>query len=105
MGVKHRALHEFLSQIFSDGVVLSNYYIRDLQNKQVQLDEWIPRHNLAFEFHGEQHYKNFFVKSLTQQKERDEYRREVCSKLGITLLEIPYWWDMKEGNTSEICNL
>lgn len=73
----------------------------------VELDIWIPGLNLAFEYHGihepffinvgEQHFKDSLKSSLKEQKQRDLSRRTQCKKLGITLIEIPYWWNHKEG--------
>lgn len=46
---------------------------------------------------GPQHYRHTFNKSLEAQKARDEFRRKQCENLGITLIEVPYWWDQREG--------
>lgn len=45
---------------------------------------------------GVQHYRDSYNKDLTQQQSRDILRRSECSKAGITLIEIPYWWDESE---------
>lgn len=75
--------------------------------KSMELDIYSPTLKLAFEYHGEQHYQqmesgtNFsFVHLLEAQfntamvRERDQEKRAACSKEGITLIEVPYWWDM-----------
>lgn len=46
---------------------------------------------------GFQHYRKGFNTDLNSQRARDEERRMKCKKSGITLIEIPYWWDLKKG--------
>lgn len=29
----------------------------------------------------------------SQSKEKDVEKRQACEQAGITLIEIPYWWD------------
>lgn len=82
----------------------------------VEIDIYIPDFKLAFEYHGMQHYKQFFMDNIEEQKvdfpqfvcswikRRDEYRRVMCKHLGITLIEIPYWWDKNEGSCIVKCN-
>jgi hypothetical protein len=43
-------------------------------------------------FKGEQHYKSLYL-NVQLQKERDILKKEACKSFGITLIEIPYWWD------------
>lgn len=45
---------------------------------------------------GEQHYKDIDITLNTLLKKRqeiDQLKREICKKEGITLIEVPYWWD------------
>lgn len=39
-----------------------------------------------------------FNSSMQEQRVRDNYRRDLCKSLGITLIEIPYWWKGERGN-------
>jgi len=59
-----------------------------------QLDIFIPRLNLAFEYQGEQHYYDCtgFIAAEVQHR-RDEEKAKLCSTMGINLIVIPYWWD------------
>ena len=61
----------------------------------MELDIFLPTENLAFEYQGEQHYYNlYFMRTdWLQQKQRDKQKKEACNENGITLIEIPYWWD------------
>lgn len=33
---------------------------------------------------------------------RDAEKREACKKFGITLIEVPYWWDYKKESIVEL---
>jgi len=65
--------------------------------QKIQLDIYLPRHLLAFEYHGEQHFNNAY--NFGPQwiyQERDEHKRLACKEKGITLIEIPFWWDFQK---------
>ena len=53
----------------------------------LELDFYCPKLNIAFEFQGEQHYKNISVfhtlESLEQSKHRDLTKRSLCNQHGI----------------------
>jgi hypothetical protein len=64
---------------------------------KMSFDAYLPNLKLAFEYQGEQHYgrhgiQRFNAKGLAI---RDEQRRQACARNGITLIEIPYWWDQQ----------
>lgn len=46
---------------------------------------------------GMHHYRDSFQDRIIIQQQRDILRRSECKKHGITLIEIPYWWDEREG--------
>jgi len=49
--------------------------------------------NLAFEYQGYHHFQSqnaFGDLGLIQN--RDEEKRRACKSQGITLVEVPYWW-------------
>lgn len=49
---------------------------------------------IAFEYQGEQHYYDIYsLGNRWHQKQRDEEKRNLCLEKGITLIEVPYWWD------------
>jgi len=59
----------------------------------VIFDIFIPSLKLAFEYQGQQHYHNHKVfGEVTPITQRDDSRRQACASLGMTLLEVPYWW-------------
>eukprot|EP01118_Nematostelium_gracile_P008062 TRINITY_DN2649_c0_g1_i2.p1 TRINITY_DN2649_c0_g1~~TRINITY_DN2649_c0_g1_i2.p1 ORF type:complete len:817 (-),score=149.57 TRINITY_DN2649_c0_g1_i2:621-2738(-) len=62
--------------------------------ERMELDIFVQHLNLAFEYQGQQHYED--VHALGHHKyyqERDQEKRKACHSKGITLIEIPYWWD------------
>ena len=65
----------------------------------MRLDIFLPKELLAFEYQGEQHYHDVYaLGNLWIQKEKDKEKRIACKENGITLIEIPYWWDFKKSS-------
>lgn len=74
---------------------------------KMELDVYIEDLKLAFEYQGEQHYKSLYWagRHLETQRRKDEEKRQACKKVmlraevhlfvknGVTLVEVPYWWD------------
>jgi len=65
----------------------------------IQYDIFIPSLSIAFEYQGEYHYYDISVfqpdgsKSLQQIRQRDLIKEQLSIANGITLFQIPYWWD------------
>jgi hypothetical protein len=38
------------------------------------------------------------TESFIDLKSRDKQKTELCKKQGITLIEVPYWWDRKSSS-------
>jgi hypothetical protein len=68
-------------------------WLVDQEGKQRVLDGYSEEMQLAFEYHGVQHFEHtkFFHthKTLEQQQVRDAFVREACAAAGVVLLEIP----------------
>jgi hypothetical protein len=84
--------------IFTLQEIQENYHHPELQHNEsgrpMELDIFLPKERLAFEYQGEQHYHDIYLLgSAWNQKERDEEKRILCREKKITLIEIPYWWD------------
>ena len=69
----------------------------------LELDGYCEKLQMAFEYHGEQHYKycpRFFHKKgkyvFEEQKERDKLKIELCIKNNIKLIIIPYCYDYQD---------
>jgi len=62
----------------------------------IQLDLYLPKISLALEYQGEQHYFDVFRYAPHKHYEyRDIQKRSQCMDIGLTLIEVPYWWDCK----------
>lgn len=77
-------------------------WLIDAAGKQRILDGYSETLQLAFEYHGVQHFEHvtFFhtQKSLEQQQTRDAFVRDACAAAGVLLLEIP---PLQDGYTQE----
>jgi hypothetical protein len=65
-------------------------------NKNLELDCYNARMNLALEYNGQQHYRYtpYFhgdKKNFYSQVHRDDWKRKKCRENGVTLVEVPYW--------------
>jgi hypothetical protein len=56
---------------------------------------FVPELSLALEYQGESHYKDNIFGSSERRSHCDLEKKEMCAKYGITLVEIPHWWDSK----------
>ena len=70
-------------------------WLRNERGHWMELDGFAPALNLAFEYHGVQHYKrsHFFHGSEEEfrLRQRDDRKRlAACKKRGITLIEVPF---------------
>ena len=60
----------------------------------MQLDVFVPKLSLGFEYQGEQHYFDVYqMGAQWRYVERDEQKRKACKENRISLIEVPYWWD------------
>jgi hypothetical protein len=62
---------------------------------RLELDGYCEELKLAFEYDGEQHYKEIEhwndIRSLDSRQQYDELKTDLCKNAGITLIRIPYW--------------
>ena len=62
----------------------------------LELDMYNASEKLACEYSGIQHYKYVpfmhrnNIENFHKQQKRDELKRNICKKLGIRLIEVPY---------------
>ncbi|MDC0556926.1 zinc-ribbon domain-containing protein [Candidatus Poseidoniaceae archaeon] len=94
------ALFEIVKKLYPDDEILFDYKHPELifpSGWRMELDIWLPRIQLALEYQGQQHYDSSYWHESTDrfesQQKRDEEKRIECGKIGITLVEIPYWWE------------
>lgn len=73
------------------------WLINPITNRPLELDGYNDELKLAFEYNGIQHYKkNIYSKTkeiLNNQFYRDNIKKNVCDKLNIKLIIIPYKYD------------
>jgi hypothetical protein len=95
-GLGERVCRTFFEQVFR-AKFPATYprWLINKENNQMELDGYCKSLRLAFEHHGEQHYslKTPYVKTEEQLRKRqadDKLKRELCSKKGVVLIEIPH---------------
>lgn len=83
--------------------------LRKMFNSKFELDGYCQELKLAFEYHGEQHYKviSYFCmteQDLMQRKKDDTKKKRICKKNKINLIVIPYKKMYKNNEISFIYN-
>jgi len=67
------------------------------------LDIFVPSLNLAFEYHGYQHYHHHKIfGEVKSRKERDNERHKACTSIGVTSISVPYWWKHDKESILEL---
>lgn len=69
------------------------YWLCDSKGRRLELDFYLPDHNLAIEVQGQQHFsfsKHFHGthQAFADMLERDRNKAEICHLLGIKLVEV-----------------
>jgi hypothetical protein len=102
-GMREKLLAQIVRRLFRGLKVMTQYkhpkMIFKGSGARMELDIYVPRRMIAFEYQGEQH---FIVTpfwggkvALKRQQQRDEEKRRACKRLGIRLIEVHYAWDGK----------
>ncbi len=66
---------------------------------RMQLDIFLPELALALEYQGQQHYNDvFFFGPKRSYAHRDTEKKMACERTGITLIDVPYWWDQNRSS-------
>ena len=61
------------------------------------LDLFLPHLSLAFQYQGEQYYSTLKIKEPQWNfLLKENQKRNLCDKKGITLIEVPYWWGFEQ---------
>ena len=86
------------------GILTSNVVERNVQPSWLdglELDIWIPACRIGIEYQGEQHFQSIGHwggdKKLIEQQARDDRKRQICAKEGITLIEFFYFETLNES--------
>ena len=89
-----------IEKLFPSYEIFEDFLHSNIRNSglSVEFDIFIPELNIAFEYHGEQHYNELMAfGSIELYQARDLEKARICKKVAIQLIEIPYTWD----NTKE----
>jgi len=71
----------------------------------MSFDFFIETLSLAFEYQGEQHYKESYIyEKQGNYIERDEMKMKACFENDIKLIQIPYWWDRSVATLAATIN-
>ncbi len=64
----------------------------------------IPNFALAFEYQGRQHYGThfFFGSDHVGLADRDRQKEEKCVQAGITLVQVPFWWNNEKDSLEHL---
>ncbi|TSC91338.1 MAG: Uncharacterized protein CEN90_467 [Parcubacteria group bacterium Licking1014_17] len=101
-GIRENFCRLILENIFNKNFPkVSPVWLKTKDGNRMELDGYCNDLKLAFEYHGEQHFKNlkFFYRnrgSLQQRITYDKYKRKLCEKIQIKLIEIPYLIEDKD---------
>ena len=102
-------LFNVVKSFFPNMEVRANYKHPNLlftkTSQEMELDVYIDDLGLAFEYQGEQHYSSHYIygSPLLVQR-RDKEKIEACNNNQITLIVVPFWWDLKRSSlAATIC--
>lgn len=94
-GLGERICREFFEALFERPFPKSRpQWLRSEAGHLLELDGYCEELEIAFEHHGEQHFREIRhfhsgKKALNAQKSRDLYKRTVCKVNGVRLIEVP----------------
>lgn len=93
-GISERVCRGYFELIFSETFPkVKPLWLKNSKGNKMELDGYSEKLKLAFEYQGEQHYKEipaFNTRSHKEQSDADEQKRKLCNERGIILIEIPY---------------
>jgi hypothetical protein len=94
---------QVIKKLFPDDEILLRYKHPSMKysasGKLMELDLFIPSRALAIEYQGRFHYEYTTLSGTPHEaKKKDEEKERVAKELGITLIEIPHWWDRKKSS-------
>jgi len=103
-------LFQTVRSLFPDVEILTDFTHPDLifshTKKSMEIDVFVPALSIGFEYQGEQHYKwHFLIGSPADQQIKDTEKKTQCEKYGITLIEVPYWWDKQRESLAATLRL
>lgn len=104
--VSEAQLGDALKTLFGKSVV--QRHVRPIWLAPQHLDYFLPNYNLAIEYMGVQHYEAIEMfggaKGLQETKIRDEKKRTLCERMGVSLVYVTYEEDIGR-RAQEIYNI
>jgi len=92
LNVSETKMFEIIKEIFPKEEVLYRYKPKWLQ--RMELDVFVPRLRLAFEYQGVQHFKPIDLfggeKTYIEQVKRDKIKNKICNSKNIVLIYVYY---------------
>lgn len=65
----------------------------------LELDVYLPDCAVAFEYQGAQHYVDTMLYGRHEPyRQRDSLKKAIAKEAGITIIDVPYWWDGKPAS-------
>lgn len=90
-------ISKIVQEIFPRNFDVITNYIPEFYSGMDKLDVYIPSLKLAFQYNGKLHYQNIKSTSdFTEIEKRDQEKIKELKKEGITLIQVPFWWDGKK---------
>ncbi|PTX21181.1 hypothetical protein C8N40_102154 [Pontibacter mucosus] len=97
-------LCKIVQRLFPEEQVIRHH--RPSWLKGLELDIYIPKINLAFEYQGQQHYHPVKAwggeKGLQKVKERDQQKRLLCAEKGVQLITVDYTEPLTENHIKKL---
>lgn len=92
---KCRQVLESLFPGYTFATVRPDFLKNPKTGRNLELDCYCPDLNLAVEYQGEQHYRypnpyHHSAEDFYGQLERDRIKQELCTRHGVTLIQVPY---------------
>jgi len=69
-------------------------FASSIPGTKLEFDFFMPSVHLAIEYQGEQHFHWTNLHGSPEERQKnDVHKREACMLIGVTLIEIPYYWE------------
>jgi len=106
-------LNSLISKLLPNEELIEDYVHPSFLHEEFEnavSDIYLPSLKLAFEYQGQQHYEEnitvFNIKESVNRVQKEKLKQRICQQLGITVVEVPYWWNKrKEYIATEIARV
>ncbi|MBU0532992.1 zinc-ribbon domain-containing protein [Candidatus Micrarchaeota archaeon] len=100
ISISERVCRRIFELIFNERFPkLRPRWLINSRGNRTELDGYCKKLGIAFEYQGKQHYLSSRMlsksRNVEQYKEEDEFKRQVCRKHNIILIEVPYTVDFE----------